>query len=63
MACAGIPSEAQQLIFQDIRLVPRIVGGKQIFVKGLDGRTIMLYVRSSDTVDSVNSWVEDELVE
>ena len=43
-----------------LHLVLRLRGGMQIFVKTLTGNTITLEVESSDTIDNVNSKIQDK---
>jgi len=43
-----------------LHLVLRLRGGMQIFVKTLTGKTIMLDVEESDTIDSVKENIQDK---
>jgi ubiquitin C len=43
-----------------IHLVLRLIGGKQIFIKTLTGRTVTLEVTDSDTVESLKQKLEDK---
>jgi ubiquitin C len=43
-----------------LHLVPRLGGGRQIFVKTLTGKTITLEVEPSDTVENVKAKIQDK---
>src|SRR5271157_3860529 len=43
-----------------LRLVLRLRGGMQIFVKTLTGKTITLEVEPSDTIENVKAKIEDK---
>jgi ubiquitin C len=43
-----------------LHLVLRLRGGMQIFVKTLTGKTIVLEVESSDTIDQVKTKIQDK---
>ena len=43
-----------------LQLVLRLIGGMQIFVKTLTGKTITLELESSDTIDNVKQKIQDK---
>ena len=43
-----------------LHLVPRLGGGRRIFVKTLTGKTITLEVEPSDTVENVKAKIQDK---
>jgi ubiquitin C len=43
-----------------LHLVLQIVGGMQIFIKQLTGKTLCLEVEPSDTIESVKSKIQDK---
>lgn len=43
-----------------LHLVLRLRGGYQLFVKSLSGKTIVLEVESSDTIESVKAKIQDK---
>ncbi|KAG6744096.1 hypothetical protein POTOM_052805 [Populus tomentosa] len=43
-----------------LHLVLRLRGGMQVFVKTLTGKTITFEVESSDTIDNVNTKIQDQ---